>query len=323
MKLDVIEAYFNHIENTCCCKICDERFGKKYVIKEDLGSGSLSRIKIEDGLELTTLEAYDQIELDFDNREFEDNLLEIGYCYYGEAEILMLPSHEVYKLKAGDIFIHKMFNDVDHFHFKFKDCKTISVSMGCQMLKRAANPKWEDANALDWQKYLNQLFEEDVLIIEEASREVEKITSQIDTISVGEILDYVNLKYKTLEFIVRIIDERNYLCKSCCSMSERDKIEIAQNIIRKDLESSPSVKALACQLDMSIYKLQKGFKEVTGDTVYTYIQKMRINKAKDLLKHTNLTILQIANEVGYENPSKFAQLFKQYNQVTPLKYRNS
>ncbi len=34
-----------------------------------------------------------------------------------------------------------------------------------------------------------------------------------------------------------------------------------------------------------------------------------------------MSVLQIANEIGYENPSKFANTFKEYNNVTPLKYR--
>lgn len=324
MKVDTVEAYFNHIKNTRCCKICDECFGKKYVIKERLGSGSLSRVQIEDGLEITTLETADVLELDFDNRGFKENILEIGYCYLGEAEILMRPSFKKYVIKAGDIFIYKMLNDVDHFQFKYRNCKTISVSMGYQVIKKSINPKCKKSTLLDWQQHLNQLFKQDILIIEAASYEIEKIAKQIDAISRDEILGYVSLKSKVLEFIVRSISERNHLCEHCCcSMSELDKIAMGQEIIRKDLERSPSVKALACQLDMSIYKLQKGFKEVTGDTVYVYIQKMRVEKAKDLLRHTELSILQIANEVGYENPSKFAQLFKHYNDVTPLQYRKS
>ncbi|MBF4694969.1 helix-turn-helix domain-containing protein [Fusibacter ferrireducens] len=324
MKVDVVEAYFKHIENACCSKVCEERFGKKYVFKAQLGSGSISRVQIEEGLEMTTLETVDLLELDFDNRDFKENILEIGYCYCGEAEIFMLPSLKKYVIKAGDLFIYKMLNDVDHFKFKYQNCKTISVAMGCQVIKKALNPKCKESALLDWQEHLNQIFEQDILIIEAASYEIGKITKQMDAISMDEMLGYVHLKSKALEFIVRSIRERNHLCEGCsCSMSELDKIAVAQEIIQNDLERIPSVKALADQLGMSIYKLQKGFKEVTGDTVHVHIQKMRLEKAKELLRHTELSILQIANEVGYENPSKFAHLFKQYNDVTPLKYRKS
>ncbi|CDI48974.1 transcriptional regulatory protein [Clostridium tetani 12124569] len=67
--------------------------------------------------------------------------------------------------------------------------------------------------------------------------------------------------------------------------------------------------------------MQEEFKNVIGCTVYEYIKKVRMEKAKYLLKSTNMSVLEIANEIGYENPSKFANAFKEYNNVTPLKYR--
>ena len=43
--------------------------------------------------------------------------------------------------------------------------------------------------------------------------------------------------------------------------------------------------------------------------------------SKILLKETNKSILQISNEIGYENPSKFSRAFQKYCGVLPSKYR--
>lgn len=44
--------------------------------------------------------------------------------------------------------------------------------------------------------------------------------------------------------------------------------------------------------------------------------------AEMLLTSTNKNILEIANEIGYENPSKFSQSFKKYLGILPRQYRN-
>ncbi|GAU75843.1 AraC family transcriptional regulator [Fusibacter sp. 3D3] len=322
MKTDIFESYFNNIKSAYRCKVCNERFGEKYILEDGLGSGSLLRLRTEEGLEITMLESFNLLEMEFDNRGFEENLLEVGYCYCGEAEILMLPSRKVYTIRAGDAFIYKMLNNVEKFQFKYKNCKTISISMSCEIINKATDPKWKAETLLDWQRHLDMLFKKEILIVEKASYEVDKITKKIDELSKDEMFGYVSLKSKTLELVARLIYEKNKPCNQCGAiMAEREKILRAQEIIENNLESSPSVKALASQLDMSVYKLQNGFKEITGDTVHNYIKKIRVGRAMELLRNTDLSILQIANEVGYENPSKFAQLFKVYNQMTPLEYR--
>ena len=63
------------------------------------------------------------------------------------------------------------------------------------------------------------------------------------------------------------------------------------------------------------------FKKLTGVTPKTYIQKIRLEKAKVMLSHTDLSILQIAHHVGYEHHSSLTRLFRHYEKVSPLVYR--
>lgn len=63
------------------------------------------------------------------------------------------------------------------------------------------------------------------------------------------------------------------------------------------------------------------FKEQTGRTLISYITAQRMNYASKLLQNTNLPIIQIANETGYNNHSFFTQKFKEYFGITPNAYR--
>lgn len=63
------------------------------------------------------------------------------------------------------------------------------------------------------------------------------------------------------------------------------------------------------------------FKKITGTSPKAYIQNLRLKKAKELLACTHLTILQIAQQVGYEHHSSLTRLFQQSENITPVVYR--
>lgn len=75
---------------------------------------------------------------------------------------------------------------------------------------------------------------------------------------------------------------------------------------------------IAC---MGTTKLKTSFKQFHGCTITEYIQKQRINQAKDLLVATNLTVGQVTQAVGYSTSSRFARLFCQNTGVLPVEYR--
>jgi YesN/AraC family two-component response regulator len=62
-------------------------------------------------------------------------------------------------------------------------------------------------------------------------------------------------------------------------------------------------------------------KESLNMTFNDYINAIRLQKAKQLLSETNLSVNKISDEVGYSNPKYFFKIFKTYSGFTPLEYR--
>ncbi|WP_313180530.1 helix-turn-helix transcriptional regulator [Lacrimispora sp.] len=75
---------------------------------------------------------------------------------------------------------------------------------------------------------------------------------------------------------------------------------------------------IAC---MGQTKLKKSFKLIHGCTITEFIQQARIEHAEFLLSHTDLSIAQIAQTIGYSNASRFAELFKRNVGILPGEYR--
>jgi AraC family L-rhamnose operon transcriptional activator RhaR len=101
----------------------------------------------------------------------------------------------------------------------------------------------------------------------------------------------------------------------------KDIIEKVLNYMKENYKNGVSLDHLS---EISFYSpnyLCKLFKEVTNKTVSEYIQNIRINKACELLKNTNLTILNIAYEVGYKDIKFFGMTFKKNVGCTPSKYK--
>ncbi len=65
------------------------------------------------------------------------------------------------------------------------------------------------------------------------------------------------------------------------------------------------------------------FKKETGQTFINYLNNYKIEKSKNLLENTNMTLLDISLEVGFNNQSYYSTIFKKYTNMTPLEYRET
>lgn len=98
---------------------------------------------------------------------------------------------------------------------------------------------------------------------------------------------------------------------------EQLKIYIEENL-REDL----SRRILAKKVFLSEVYISKLFAGITGMSIPAYIAARRVEKAKEYLRHSNLTVSKIALEVGYSNFSYFSKTFRDLVGCTPNEYRN-
>ncbi|PZP48054.1 MAG: AraC family transcriptional regulator [Pseudopedobacter saltans] len=78
---------------------------------------------------------------------------------------------------------------------------------------------------------------------------------------------------------------------------------------------------IAKQLTVSYSKFRKDFKMVTGVSPNQFLIEIRLNKAKELLKATNIPICEIAGQTGFDTLFYFSRLFKKKFNVAPTFYR--
>ncbi len=97
----------------------------------------------------------------------------------------------------------------------------------------------------------------------------------------------------------------------------------AQLWLQENLAESISIAALARHLGLSSRTLNRRFRAATGLSPVAYLQRLRIAGARDLLRHSNLSVGEIAWQVGLNDTSYFSRLFREQVGMPPLQYRGA
>lgn len=145
--------------------------------------------------------------------------------------------------------------------------------------------------------------------VDEFSQEV--IVSQIEL-----LLSYVNRFYKR-QFITRKAVNSDVLQKTEAIL---DAYINAGQTLDKGV---PTVQFLSEQLHLSPGYLSDLLRSQIGLSTQQYIHLKLIEKAKERLSTTNLTVSEIAFGLGFEHPQSFSKLFKTKTKLSPLEFRQS
>ena len=94
-----------------------------------------------------------------------------------------------------------------------------------------------------------------------------------------------------------------------------------QEWLQKHYHRDIQMRDLAKTFGLNPRSFNRRFRQAANRTPVEYLQEVRINQARELLKHSNLSIAEIAFSVGYQDVSYFTGLFRRTHDVTPNAYR--
>ncbi|MXN92329.1 helix-turn-helix domain-containing protein [Flavobacterium sp. Sd200] len=102
-----------------------------------------------------------------------------------------------------------------------------------------------------------------------------------------------------------------------------DKLFQAKKIIEQNITHPYPLLELAHKTGLNDYKLKKGFKELFGNTVFGYLHELRMQKAREMLFDSQMSIAEIAEYCGYAYIPSFIKAYKQKYGLTPKKMREN
>ena len=144
---------------------------------------------------------------------------------------------------------------------------------------------------------------------------IDKFSQNIIIAQIELLLNYCERFYQR-QFITRKKSSRQILEKLENMLDEY----FNDDLVEKGL---PTAQQIAGSLSVSPYYLGSLLKTLTGQTTQQHIHHKLIEKAKDRLSTTNLSVSEIAYELGFEHPQSFSKLFKTKTNLSPLEFTQS
>lgn len=104
--------------------------------------------------------------------------------------------------------------------------------------------------------------------------------------------------------------------------AQESNINAALKFISMNYKEELSIETISNKIGFSKYYFCKIFKQQMGVTVHQYVNEFRINKAKELLAYSKLSINSIASQVGFKTTLTFLRAFERSVHMTPSEYRD-
>lgn len=104
-------------------------------------------------------------------------------------------------------------------------------------------------------------------------------------------------------------------------LSTRRLVMSAKAIIEKRAHEKLTLSDVAAEVFISPCYLSRLFKTICGTSFQDYLTNVRIDRAKTLLRDTQMPCRAIGQQVGYESPSYFSKVFKQITGMSPTEFR--
>lgn len=143
-----------------------------------------------------------------------------------------------------------------------------------------------------------------------------KFNKSIET-SIQKAKSFKKLKSSLNEFMLMIIEN----IQNKKELQNEEDIQKACRFIKNNYQKELSLKDIASSIPLTKNYFANLFKEKTGQTAMSYLKEVRIKKARNLLKKSDLKIYEIAEKIGYNNSNYFSKVFKEYTGFSPSEYR--
>lgn len=253
------------------------------------------------------------------------SMFTIDYCKEGRIENSIHPEKYTY-ISAGDLQMEVRTQHCGEFYFPLKHYHGITISIlfpqGSETIRTLLNGFPVDVENLK-NKFCRTSKGYETFIMR-SNPQTNHILAEIYQIPEKDRVPY--LKIKVLELLLYLDGMDISLAKQqndFLNFAQVTKIKSLEKRLTSHLNRFYTLTECSSFIDMPLTSMKKAFRIIYGKSIYAYMKEYRINAAALLLQDSSKSILEIANDLGYQNPSKFSAAFKSLRGLTPRDYRKT
>lgn len=227
-----------------------------------------------------------------------------------------------YYMEAGDMRIDRRVHHSGQVEFPVSHYHGVTIGFFVEEAEAAIREAMP-AISVDISSLEQKFCGDDRVYILRQNSSIEHIFSELYHVPAEIRMDYFRIKVMELLVFLGALelsdykDERPYFYSG-----QVEKIKAAHRLITENLAVNYTAEVLAREVELSAGVLKNGFKGVYGAPLYSYTRSYKMNVAASMLvTDRKKRIAEIAADVGYDNPSKFAAAFKEILGMPPAEYR--
>ena len=294
-----------------------------FKMENETGEGIMTRYPVLPGMELLYNDMHITTVRANQNKVPCEDIMEINHCREGRFECEFADGGAVY-LGVGDLSANMLTHPPRDSWFPLSHYHGISVIVDLRTAQETLYQIGQifHSTPIDLYALRNRLCGGDHCFIIRSTDAIQHIFSELYAAPSAIRSDYCKLKVLELLLFLNSADlpalreKRTYITRT-----QADTVRAIRAYLVEHLDQRITLPELSARFDIPLTTMKQTFKTVYGDTIGVYIQSYRMQKAMWLLQETNQTITDIAGQVGYQNASKFSEVFRQFAGATPSEYR--
>lgn len=287
--------------------------------EKNIAQGSFEEVLIEDGFYVLKIQN-DSIYNQTVTREIDSSYIQFHFCLKGGAKFIFNEGRYALEVpEDNSLLLYNTQIDLPLNLVLNANSWMVSIVMTIRKFHSLFSREADYIPFLSTdnkdKKYYSQ---------EGVSPAIAVVLSQVMNYNLHRSIKELYIKGKVYELISLYFNKsQDADVEQCPFLVDEDnvkRIRNAKEIIISRMAEPPSLQELSEEIGLSLKKLKEGFKQIYGDSVYSFLFDYKMEYARKMLESGKHNVNEVGLKVGYSTSSHFIAAFKKKYSTTPKKY---
>ena len=288
-------------------------------ISKSIAKGSFDETYMEKGFFILTYKN-DNKNIEVVERNIDSSYIQFHFCTKGEATFVF--NHGTYRLPIlndTSLLLYNPQRDLP-IHLEVQpNCWLVSLVISLEKFHGLFSQDTSYVTFLSDDNRDKKYYKDGIV-----SPSMAVVLNQLLSFNLNNSIKPLYYKGKAYEmlslFFNRSQDANIEQCPFLVDEENVAKLKKAKDIIIAQMSEPPTLQELADTIGLSLKKLKEGFKQIYGDSVFSFLFDYKMEVARQLLESGDYNVNEVGLRVGYSTASHFITAFKKNYGTTPKKY---
>ncbi|MEQ8219464.1 MAG: AraC family transcriptional regulator [Arenibacter sp.] len=287
--------------------------------EENIAQGSFEEVFIEDGFYVLKIQN-DGIHNQTVTREIDSSFIQFHFCLKGSAKFVFNEGRYALEVNEDNsLLLYNTQVDLPLNLVLNANSWMVSIIMTIRKFHSLFSKEADYIPFLSPDNKDKKYYSQDAV-----SPAIAVVLSQIMNYNLHRSIKELYIKGKVYELISLYFNKsQDADVEQCPFLVDEDnvkRIRNAKEIVISRMAEPPSLQDLSEEIGLSLKKLKEGFKQIYGDSVYSFLFDYKMEYARKMLESGKHNVNEVGLKVGYSTSSHFIAAFKKKYSTTPKKY---